>query len=92
MSIGLLSTTLLNPLFWSQIHDDGVQVLENISNIRVPVIAAVKGRVHVHSEYVLLTDVIVAAEGATFQDVAHFAAGVVPGDGSLAQSSTSMAA
>jgi enoyl-CoA hydratase/carnithine racemase len=25
--------------------------------------------------------VIVAAEGATFQDVGHFAAGVVPGDG-----------
>ena len=34
-----------------------------------------------HSEYALLANVIVAAEGATFQDVAHFAAGVVPGDG-----------
>src|SRR2546429_9427840 len=29
----------------------------------------------------LLASVIVAAEGATFQDVAHFAAGVAPGDG-----------
>ena len=66
---------------WSQVHDEGVQVLENIANIRVPVIAAVEGRAHVHSEYALLANVIVAAEGATFQDVAHFAAGVVPGDG-----------
>jgi enoyl-CoA hydratase/carnithine racemase len=70
-----------DPGVWSQVHDEGVQVLENIANIRVPVIAAVEGRAHVHSEYALLANVIVAAEGATFQDVAHFAAGVVPGDG-----------
>ena len=70
-----------DPGVWSQVHDEGVQVLENIANIRVPVIAAIEGRAHVHSEYALLANVIVAAEGATFQDVAHFAAGVVPGDG-----------
>src|SRR5580693_358393 len=50
-----------DPRVWSQIHDEGLQVLENIANIRVPVIAA--------------------AEGATFQDVGHFAAGTAPGDG-----------
>ena len=70
-----------DPGVWSQIHDEGSQVLENIANIRVPVIAAVEGRAHIHSEYALLANVIVAAEGATFQDVGHFAAGVVPGDG-----------
>jgi enoyl-CoA hydratase/carnithine racemase len=32
-------------------------------------------------EYALLANVIVAGAGATFQDVGHFAAGVVPGDG-----------
>jgi hypothetical protein len=55
--------------------------LENMANIRVPVIAAIEGRAHVHSDYALLASVIVAAEGATFQDVAHFSAGVAPGDG-----------
>ena len=70
-----------DPGVWSQVHDEGVQVLENIANICVPVIAAIEGRAHVHSEYALLASVIVAAEGATFQDVAHFAGGVVPGDG-----------
>ena len=70
-----------DPGVWSQVHDEGVQVLENIANIRVPVIAAIEGRAHVHSDYALLASVIVAAEGATFQDVAHFAAGVTPGDG-----------
>jgi enoyl-CoA hydratase/carnithine racemase len=70
-----------DPGVWSQVHDEGVQVLENIANIRVPVIAAIEGRVHVHSEYALLANVIVAAEGATFHDVPHFAGGIVPGDG-----------
>jgi enoyl-CoA hydratase/carnithine racemase len=70
-----------DPGVWSQVHDEGVQALENIANIRVPVIAAIEGRAHVHSDYALLASVIVAAEGATFQDVAHFSAGVAPGDG-----------
>jgi enoyl-CoA hydratase/carnithine racemase len=70
-----------DPGVWSQVHDEGIQALENIANIRVPVIAAIEGRAHVHSDYALLASVIVAGEGATFQDVAHFSAGVAPGDG-----------
>jgi enoyl-CoA hydratase/carnithine racemase len=70
-----------DPSVWSQVHDEGVQALENIANIRVPVIAAIEGRAHVHSDYALLASVIVAADATTFQDVAHFAAGVAPGDG-----------
>jgi enoyl-CoA hydratase/carnithine racemase len=37
-----------DPGVWSQVHDEGVQVLENIANIRVPVIAAIEGRAHIH--------------------------------------------
>src|ERR1700732_5564819 len=70
-----------DPGVWSQIHDEGVQVLENIANIRVPVIAAIEGRAYVHSDYVLLGNVIVAGESTTFQDVAHYAVGAAPGDG-----------
>jgi enoyl-CoA hydratase/carnithine racemase len=70
-----------DPGVWSRIHDEGAQTLENIANIRVPVIAAIEGRAHVHSDYALLANVIVAADGATFQDVAHFGVGVTPGDG-----------
>src|SRR6201999_3280023 len=65
-----------DPGVWSPIHDEGVQVLENIANIRVPVIAAIEGRAHIHSDYALLANVIVAAEGATFEDVGHYVAGV----------------
>jgi enoyl-CoA hydratase/carnithine racemase len=70
-----------DPGVWSQVHDEGVQIVENIANIRAPVIAAVEGRAHVHSEYALLANVIVAAEEATFRDLPHFAGGIVPGDG-----------
>jgi enoyl-CoA hydratase/carnithine racemase len=70
-----------DPGVFSRIHDEGVQVLENIANIRVPVIAAIEGQAHIHSDYALLASVIVAAEGATFQDVGHYAVGVTPGDG-----------
>jgi enoyl-CoA hydratase/carnithine racemase len=66
---------------WSQVHDEGVQILENLSNVHVPMIAAVEGRAHVHSEYALIANVIVASEDATFQDLPHFAGGIVPGDG-----------
>jgi enoyl-CoA hydratase/carnithine racemase len=31
-----------DPGVWSQIHDEGVQIVENIANIRVPVIAAIE--------------------------------------------------
>jgi enoyl-CoA hydratase/carnithine racemase len=70
-----------DPDVWSQVHDEGVQILENLANIRVPLIAAIEGRAYVHSEYALLANVIVAGEGATFQDLPHFAGGIVPGDG-----------
>jgi enoyl-CoA hydratase/carnithine racemase len=70
-----------DPDVWSQVHDEGVQILENLANIRVPVIAAIEGRAYVHSEYALLASVIVAGEGATFTDLPHFAGGILPGDG-----------
>jgi enoyl-CoA hydratase/carnithine racemase len=70
-----------DPGVWSQVHDEGVQILENLANIRAPVIAAIEGRVYVHSEYALLANVIVAGRSAKFHDIAHFAGGIVPGDG-----------
>jgi hypothetical protein len=46
-----------DPAIWSQVHDEGAQIVENIANIRVPMIAAIEGRAHVHSEYALLASV-----------------------------------
>jgi enoyl-CoA hydratase/carnithine racemase len=70
-----------DPDVWSQVHDEGVQIMENLANIRVPMIAAIEGRAHIHSEYALMANVIVAGESASFSDLPHFAGGIVPGDG-----------
>jgi enoyl-CoA hydratase/carnithine racemase len=70
-----------DPDVWAKVHDEGEQVLQNLANIRVPVICAVEGKAWVHSEYCLLANVIVAGEGATFNDLPHFKGGIVPGDG-----------
>ena len=71
-----------DPLNWSLQNDEG-RILENIANIRAPVICAVEGRAWVHAEYCLMSDVVVAAEGATLHDAPHFAGGIVPGDGTF---------
>lgn len=70
-----------DPQIWSRVHDEGTQILENLANIRVPVIAAVEGQVNLHSEYALMANLIVASESASFNDAPHFASGIVPGDG-----------
>lgn len=70
-----------DPDVWSKVHDEGAQIVENIANIRVPMICAVEGKAWVHTEYCLLANVIVAGNGATFHDAPHFAGGIVPGDG-----------
>ena len=69
------------PTGYDKIRREGTKVLENLLDIEVPMIAAINGPVTVHSEYALLCDVILAAEGAYFQDAPHPAFGIVPGDG-----------
>ena len=48
----------------------------------VPMIAAINGPAKHHSELALLCDIVLACEGATLEDTAHFhLGGHVPGDG-----------
>lgn len=70
-----------DPDVWSRVHDEGTQIVENIANIRVPMICAVEGTAWVHSEYCAMANVVVAGAGASFNDAPHFAGGIVPGDG-----------
>jgi enoyl-CoA hydratase/carnithine racemase len=53
----------------------------NLLAIEVPVIAAVNGPAWRHAEIPLLSDIVLAAEHAVFQDSAHFISSMVPGDG-----------
>jgi enoyl-CoA hydratase/carnithine racemase len=64
-----------------RVYDEGVQIIENLLNIHVPVIAAVEGQALIHTEYALTANIVVAGNSATFGDMPHFAGGIVPGDG-----------
>jgi enoyl-CoA hydratase/carnithine racemase len=66
---------------WARLMREGRDLLQKFLEIEVPVIAAVNGPVHIHSELPVLADIVLASDTAEFADRAHFVYGVVPGDG-----------
>ncbi|MGL4314105.1 MAG: enoyl-CoA hydratase/isomerase family protein [Sphingomonas sp.] len=70
-----------SPEGYDKILREGRKVLSNILDIEVPMISALNGPVLLHSEYALLTDIILATPETVFQDKPHFDFGIVPGDG-----------
>jgi enoyl-CoA hydratase/carnithine racemase len=75
------SFSLGTPHDWDEIGYEGRKLLMNLLEIEVPVIAAVHGRALFHPEIPVLSDIVLAAEDAVFQDGPHFPSGIVPGDG-----------
>src|SRR6478735_1365360 len=69
------------PQGYDKIYREGKKVLMNILDIEAPLIAAVNGPVRLHSEYTLLSDIVLATPSTVFQDKPHFEFGIVPGDG-----------
>jgi enoyl-CoA hydratase/carnithine racemase len=69
------------PRGYDKIYREGKKVPMNILDIEVPMIAALNGPVRLHSEYILLCDIVLATLATVFQDKSHFAFGIVPGDG-----------
>jgi enoyl-CoA hydratase/carnithine racemase len=80
-SIDSAGFDFFTPRGYDKIYREGKKILANLLDIPVPVIAAVNGPTTVHSEYVLLADIVIATPNTVFQDKAHFGFGVVPGDG-----------
>jgi len=69
------------PRGYDKIWREGKKVLMNLLDIEVPLIAAVNGPVRLHSEYILLADIVLATPSTVFQDKPHFELGIVSGDG-----------
>lgn len=69
------------PRGYDKIYREGRKVLMNLLDIEVPLIAALNGPVLLHSEYILLADIVLATPDTAFQDKPHFDFGIVPGDG-----------
>src|SRR5467141_3272909 len=69
------------PQGYDKIFREGKKILLNLLDIEAPLIAAVNGPVRLHSEYILLADIVLATPATVFQDKPHFEFGIVPGDG-----------
>lgn len=69
------------PRGFDKVYREGKKILANLIDIPVPVLAALNGPTTVHSEWVLLSDIVIATPDTVFQDKPHFAFGIVPGDG-----------
>lgn len=69
------------PSGYDKIYREGKKLLANILDISAPIIAALNGPATIHSEYVLLADVVIATPDTIFQDKPHLSFGLAPGDG-----------
>lgn len=66
---------------WAELGWESNRLLTNLLAIDVPMISAVNGPAARHAELPVMCDIVLASENASFQDSAHFAGGLVPGDG-----------
>ena len=59
----------------------GLAVLQRLLSLPMPVVGVANGPATVHSEYLLLTDIHIASDRATYGDFPHPAFGITGGDG-----------
>ena len=81
VEIDFASFSLNTPEEWDHTFYDGRKLLMNLLDIEVPVISAINGPARMHPEIPVMSDIVLAADTALFQDGPHFVAGIVPGDG-----------
>lgn len=73
-------TPMSDPMSASQTIWEGTRLLTTLLDIDIPIIGAANGVAHVHSELLVLSDIVIADDQASFRDN-HLDLGVVPGDG-----------
>ena len=69
------------PAIWDKTTAEGRRIMQRLVDLEMPIVAAVNGPAAVHSEYVLIADIVIAAGTTVFSDFPHLTFGIVPGDG-----------
>ena len=72
---------IFKPRSWEKIRVEGAKVLQRLLDLPMPVVGVANGPATVHSEYLLLADVHIASERATYGDLPHPTFGITGGDG-----------
>jgi enoyl-CoA hydratase/carnithine racemase len=72
---------IFKPLTWEKTRSEGARVLQRFLDLPMPMVGVANGPALIHSEYLLLSDIHVASERATYGDYPHPAFGLTGGDG-----------
>ncbi len=72
---------IFKPAAWEKTRVEGAKVLQRLLDLPFPVVGVANGPASVHSEYLLLSDIHIASERATYSDYPHPAFGITAGDG-----------
>jgi enoyl-CoA hydratase/carnithine racemase len=78
------SDVKVHPERWANTHANTKRLITGLLSIEAPIIAAINGPATVHAEWGLLSDIVLAADHAYFQDRVHIKGlshGLLPGDG-----------
>jgi enoyl-CoA hydratase/carnithine racemase len=72
---------IFKPAAWEKTRTEGTKVLQRLLDLPMPVIGVANGPAIIHSEYLLLADIHIASDQATYGDFPHPAFGITGGDG-----------
>jgi enoyl-CoA hydratase/carnithine racemase len=72
---------IFKPAVWEKTRTEGAKILQRLLDVPMPVVGVANGPATVHSEYLLLSDVHIASERATYGDYPHPVFGITGGDG-----------
>jgi enoyl-CoA hydratase/carnithine racemase len=72
---------LTKPMASDVTYMEGRRITQRLADLEMPIVAAVNGPASVHSEYVLIADIVIASDTAKFSDLPHLTFGLNPGDG-----------
>jgi enoyl-CoA hydratase/carnithine racemase len=72
---------LTKPMAADVSYTEGRRIPQRLADLEMPIISAINGPATVHSEYVLIADIVIASETAEFSDLPHLTFGINPGDG-----------
>lgn len=72
---------IFKPAVWEKQRVEGAKILQRLLDLPMPVVGVANGPATVHSEYLLLADVHIASERATYGDLPHPSFGITAGDG-----------
>ena len=72
---------IFKPAWWEKSRLEGAKVTQRLLELPMPVVGVANGPATVHSEYLLLADIHIASERATYGDLPHTSFGITAGDG-----------